>query len=185
MPLPPSVPRKEIHRRDIEMHGYLREDGLYDMEAHLKDTKAGPHRLVSGRELAPGQPVHEMWIRLVVDEDLNVIDIVAATDASPFDVCREAPPVLEALKGARIGPGWSEAIRQHLGGRKGCTHLAELLRPLGSTAMQTLSVLRNSRPPALDANGRPRKVDSCYAYASDREVVLMRWPQHYDGPPKG
>jgi hypothetical protein len=28
-----------------------------------------------------------MSIRLVVDDDLNVIDIVASTDASPFDIC--------------------------------------------------------------------------------------------------
>jgi len=26
------------------------------------------------------------------------------------------------------------------------------------------------------------KIDSCYAYASKREVVRVRWPEHYDGP---
>ena len=34
----------------------------------------------------------------------------------------------------------------------------------------------------LDANGRPLKIDSCYAYASHRDMVRVRWPEHYDGP---
>ena len=39
MPLPKSAPRKEIHRRSIVMHGYSREDGLYDIEGRITDLK--------------------------------------------------------------------------------------------------------------------------------------------------
>ena len=59
-----------------------------------------------------------MWIRLVVDEDLDVIDIVAATDASPFGVCREATATLQTMRGLRIGAGWS-ADRPASGSRVG------------------------------------------------------------------
>jgi len=88
--------------------------------------------LASGRSVAPGEPIHDMSIRLVVDDDLNVIDIVASTDASPFDICPEATQTLQSMKGLRIGAGWSKAIRERLAGRKGCTHLNELLTPLAT-----------------------------------------------------
>lgn len=65
------------------------------------------------------------------------------------------------------------------------THLTELLTPLGTAAFQTLSQVRNAKPTAVDANGKPRKIDSCYAYASNRDVVLLRWPKYYDGDEGG
>ena len=39
MPLPAAAPRSDIHHRVIDMRAYRREDGLYDVEAHLVDTK--------------------------------------------------------------------------------------------------------------------------------------------------
>jgi hypothetical protein len=29
---------------------------------------------------------------------------------------------------------------------------------------------------------RPAKIDSCYAYSSQREVVARFWPEFYEGP---
>ena len=182
MPLPPSVPRDELHLRRIELRGYRRSDGLYDIEARMVDTKTHELTLADGRVVSSGNPLHDMSIRLVVDADLNVIDVVASTDASPFGICTEATSTLQSMKGLRIAAGWSLAIRQHLSGRKGCTHLTELLTPLATVAFQTLSDARQGRPTPVDDNGKPRKIDSCYAYASDREVVQLRWPMYYDGP---
>jgi hypothetical protein len=60
----------------------------------------------------------------------------------------------------------------------------ELLMPLATAAFQSLSVPRAGRPEPVDAAGRPKKIDSCYAYAAERDVVLQRWPQfHRPGPP--
>jgi hypothetical protein len=181
MPLPPSVPRDELHLRRIELRGYGRHDGLYDIEARMVDTKTRELTLPEGRVVPSGEPLHDMWVRLVVDENLDVIDIVASTDASPFGICREATATLQTMKGLRIAAGWSAAVRERLAGRNGCTHLTELLGPLATVAFQTLSQVRNAKPTSVDANSKPRKIDSCYAYASDREVVLRRWPKHYDG----
>ena len=181
MALPPPAPRDEIHLRRIELRGYRRHDGLYDIEARMVDTKSGDLTLPEGRVVSAGEALHDMSIRMVVDEDLKVIDIVASTDASPFDICTEATTALQTMKGMRIAAGWSAAVRERLAGRKGCTHLSELLTPLATVAFQTLSQRRGSQPTPVDANGRPLKIDSCYAYASDREVVQRRWPMHYDG----
>jgi hypothetical protein len=182
MPLPPAVPRDEFHLRRIDLRGYRRHDGLYDIEARMVDTKTHELTLEGGRDVPPGDPLHDMSIRMVVDEDLKVIDIVASTDASPFGICCEATSTLQSMKGLRIAAGWSAAVRQRLSGRNGCTHLTELLTPLATVAFQTLSEVRQARPTPVDANGKPRKIDSCYAYASDRDIVGRRWPIYYDGP---
>jgi len=182
MPLPPSEQRDELHLRRIELRGFRRGDGLFDVEARMIDTKTHDLPLADGRIVRSGDPVHDMSIRLVVDEDLNVLDIVASTDASPFGICPEATDTLQSLIGLRIAAGWSAAVRQRLAGRNGCTHLTELLSPLATVAFQTLSHVRKGKSTPVDANGKPRKIDSCYAYASDREVVHRLWPMHYDGP---
>lgn len=181
MPLPPAEPRDALHQRRIELRGYARLDGLYDIEAHMVDTKNLPLTLGDSRHVAPGEPVHDMWLRLVVNASLDVIEVEASIDASPYPVCREAVRVLQTLKGLRIGPGWSGAVRERLGGRKGCTHLCELLGPMATVAIQSLWQVRELLPIAADVTGKPKKIDSCYAYASDRDVVRRRWPRYYDG----
>jgi len=173
--------REELHARRVELRGYQRVDGLYDVEAHMVDTKPEELALSNGRVVSPGEPVHDMSIRLVVDENLNVMDVLASTDAAPQGICPQATSTLQSLKGLRIGPGWSKAVGERLAGRKGCTHLNELLKPMATVAFQTLWKVRENRPTVVDANGKPRKIDSCYAYASDREVVRQRWPIYHQG----
>jgi hypothetical protein len=61
----------------------------------------------------------------------------------------------------------------------------ELLPPLATAAFQTISPVRLARPDVLDKGGRPVKIDSCYAFASHREVVMRRWPQFHRAGPGG
>src|SRR5919109_5191059 len=71
MPLSNAVPRKLIHTRAIECKGYEREDGLWDIEAHLTDVKSVVHsRREGGRARQPGEPVHDMWLRVTIDLDM-------------------------------------------------------------------------------------------------------------------
>ena len=37
--LSPAVPREAVHKRQINCNGFVREDGLYDIEAELTDHK--------------------------------------------------------------------------------------------------------------------------------------------------
>ena len=185
MPLPDSPGRTELHIRRIEFRGFRRPDGLYDIDGHIVDTKTSPVRL-EGRpiDLPAGLPIHDMWVRLVVDEDLVVHDIVAITDASPYAVCPEATAAMGVIVGQQIKAGWSNMVKSKLGGAKGCTHLMELLIPLATAAYQTMVGVRNQRPDVLNAAGRPVKIDSCYAYASHRDVVMRRWPAFHAGAAK-
>ena len=55
MPLSTSAPRQLMHNRAIECRGYQREDGLWDIEGHLVDTKTYPTSARdTGRARQPG-----------------------------------------------------------------------------------------------------------------------------------
>ncbi len=184
MPLPVAGEnRKLLHTRVVECRGYQRDDGLYDIEGSVTDVKSYPinRGMGIGKSVPAGEPIHKMFIRMTVDDNLVVREIAAVTDVSPFPMCPEAVAPMAGLKGLKIGPGWTRAVRDLLAGAKGCTHLMELLGPVATTAFQTLVKVRIERPTA-GRDGRPNKIDSCYAFAADRDVVRERWPEHYTGP---
>ena len=81
--LDPTVARTALHKRAIEIQGYLREDGLYDIEGHLVDTKPYDFKLAAGVRHA-GDPIHGMWLRITVDKTLTIVDAAAAMDAMPY-----------------------------------------------------------------------------------------------------
>lgn len=185
MPLPPSPDRKELHHRQIDLRVFERADGLYEVEGQVLDTKAHSiRRVLADEDTPPGAPLHDIRVRLVIDADLLVHEVFASSDTTPFAVCKGATQSLAPLKGLRIGPGWNTRVRQLLGGAASCTHMAEMMGPLATAAIQGLSPLhRATRPVPMDAEGRPRKIDSCYAYASHGPVVEMLWPQHHQPAP--
>ncbi len=162
------------------MRGYRRDDGLYDIEGHLRDAKSVSMD-IGTRRYEPDETVHDMWVRLVVDESLVVRDVIAVSDVTPFPVCKEAAAAMRSIVGQRIAPGWSLVVKSRLGGKISCTHLMEMLIPMGTAAFQTLAHVRLAKPDKLDPRGRPLKIDSCYAYASGTEVVRHRWPEFYTG----
>lgn len=182
----PAVTREALHTRCIDMRGYRRSDGLYEVEGRVTDRKSADFTPASGgRPVAAGEPIHDMGVRLVYDESLVVHEVQTFTHAAPYAICPEAGPALQSVKGLRMTSGWGREVRSRLGGARGCTHLMELLMPLATTALQTLGGSRPGRPEALDANGRPLKIDSCYAYGAGRELVRQRWPEfHQPGAPK-
>lgn len=182
MPLPESAPRRLIHTRAIECKGYQREDGLWDIEAHLVDTKTDVHtRRNGGRERQPGEPVHDLWLRLTIDLDMKIHDAEAVTDAGPYAHCGDITPNFKQLRGITIGPGWRRAIAERVGGVKGCTHLVELLGPLGTTAFQATGRARQARDAARAVAKRPYQINSCHVYKDDSDEVRERWPQFYTG----
>lgn len=182
MPLPPAGPREEMHGRNIDIRGYRRPDGLYDIEGHLTDIKTSTFTpSFSKRTVPPGEPVHDMWIRLVVDIDLLIHDAEAIIDLHPYHQCHEAAGAIKAVIGLSIGPGWQGNVNKRLARNDNCTHLRELLIPMASGAYQALAQLRSDRNNRVDADGRPLKIGTCYTYGADKDQVLIRWPAFYTG----
>ena len=182
MALSDPVGRQHLHTRQLEMRGFRRDDGLWDIEGHLTDVKTYGFRNDWRGQIEPGTPVHDMWIRLTIDSRLTVQDIAVATDASPYRICPDIAPNFESIKGLTIGPGWSRRVKERLGGTKGCTHLVEMLGALATVAIQTLVAERKEFDAQADAAPRrPAFLDTCHALASDSEVTERFWPQFYTG----
>ena len=73
--MPPPAPRKHRHTRTISCEGYQREDGLWDIEARIVDTKPFAYREPFRGLREVGDPVHDMAVRLTIDNDMVVRDI--------------------------------------------------------------------------------------------------------------
>jgi hypothetical protein len=178
MPLSPPADREPIHERHVECRGYRRKDGLWDIEGHMVDVKTYDFHNAERGMVEAGVPVHEMWVRITIDDDYLIHAAEASTEYAPYGICPRAAPPMEKLKGVRIGPGWRREINKRVGGTLGCTHLRELLGPMATAAVQTLAPLKEKEDaPARDR--RPTFLGTCLAYAPDSPVVQRRWPEWY------
>ncbi len=181
MPLPPPQSRRHIHTRQLEIKGYRREDGLWDIEGHITDCKPFDYHLRGRGPLEAGDYIHEMWLRLTVDDSMIVQEVEAATDASPYTICPDVTGNFKRLVGLQIGPGWNMKARQKVGGVEGCTHITEMLAQMATAAMQTMWPEREK---ALNNKADPAKLlplNSCYTWASDSPAVKEHFPEVYTG----
>ena len=176
MPLSAPVPRKPSHIRRVTYQGYEREDGLWDMEAELHDSKAHdmPSFRHQGVRLA-GDPIHHMWLRVTIDRQLVVHAIEAAMDAHPLQDCPQARPALQGMVGACMARGWRQAIAQHMGGGASCTHLRELLFNMATAAFQTLPAAFGGGDPDTP----PRHLGQCTGWDFEGNGVKEYFPQFY------
>ncbi len=192
MPLSPAPERELLHLRDIQLRGYQRQDGLFDIEAWLQDTKNYGFPNEGRGWIEKGELLHGMWLRLTIDEELVVVKCEAASDATPYEICPTAAPNFARLAGIKLGPGFQRAVKERIGGVHGCTHLRELLGQMATVAFQTLYPVRRRKEreaaAKLLAEGggelpkgkRPALIGTCIAYKPDSPVVRERWPELAD-----
>lgn len=182
MPLAKAKPRRLMHTREVICRGFLRDDGLWDIEGTITDVKTySPEQ--SPRGVSAGEPIHHMVMRLTVDNDLVVQEVDVSTEAGPHTFCGEAAVNYQALKGLQVKAGWRRKVLEKLGGAHGCTHITDVLvGPLAVTALKTVSRWLNPNPEAnYDPAVRPKLLDSCHALRADGPVAKRRWPAHYTG----
>jgi hypothetical protein len=180
-PLSAPTVRERLHTRLYDFGGYAREDGLWDIEGRMTDTKTYAFKNRHRGEVQAGEALHDMWIRLTIDEEFVVRDIEAATAAGPFAICPAVAPNFKRMIGERLGRGWRQNVRERLGGVEGCTHLTEMLQAMATVAYQTLYPVLAKKAAENPRPGKPPMLDSCHALRSDGEVVKAQWPEHYTG----
>jgi len=177
--LPATVAREPLHTRRIEIRGYKREDGLYDIEAHLVDTKPYDFKLAAGVRPA-GEPIHDMWLRITVDRTLAIVDAAAAMDAMPYvEHCGAIVPAYRKLVGLAIRPGYQQRVKELFGAVRGCTHITELAASLATAAFQSMAGQR-----LQDPSKKPFQLDRCHALDSTGPAVGRYYPKWYKGTAK-
>jgi hypothetical protein len=182
MTLPAAAARKAVHTRSIDCRGYERDDGLWDIEGHLTDTKAFDWRRREGMlNLPAGEPVHDMWIRITIDLDMKIHQAIAATDASPYLACGDITPNFAALVGRTIKRGWTKELQGVVGGPNGCAHMWELLGRVAAVAYQSTGAARHKHRPSKPGQ-IPYQFMRCHIYTPASHATLERWPHLYKGP---
>ena len=187
MPLTEPAGRKLAHTRVVTCQGFQREDGLWDIEGRIVDTK--PYGFANkdrGGRIEAGEALHDMSIRLTINAKLEVIDVEAVIDASPYNYCKCVVSVAKNLVGLQIAPGWSNKSKAAMGKNRGCTHLTELLGPVATTAIQTMASERIKRESEAKKHQKEDRkgykspfIDSCHALAANSPVVETHWPDQY------
>src|SRR5512138_3309176 len=177
MPLPVSEVERELtHTRRVRYEGYKRADGLWDIEAHLVDTKNHDFHLKSGVRRA-GQAIHDMWIRVTIDRSFNILDAQAVADAVPYpDGCDRVPPNYRRLIGLNLVRGFRKKTWELLGDVKGCTHITEMLAGLPTAAIQTFA---GEMPEEREDGAKPFQLDQCQALETSSETVRRWYPRWY------
>ena len=158
--------RRPMHKRTIECDGYLRDDGLWEVEARLVDTKPFGHQDHFRGELAAGAPVHDIALRLAVDDSMTVREAETTMRVTPYPTCVEVEPILSRLIGESIGRGWRELVRRKSAGDIG-----------GDVSDGLLQAILTQRPPA-----GPPPVIRMVAPAEDDAVIGRRRVQHHAHP---
>ncbi|WP_321912481.1 MULTISPECIES: DUF2889 domain-containing protein [unclassified Paraburkholderia] len=171
-----SATRKLAHTRQIVCTGYVRDDGLYDIEARMTDTKGHDSALLF-KDVPRGSPIHDMRFTITIDAHLVIRAAHAHTESAPTPWCSQINEAYAKLAGIAIGSGFMKEVKARLGGALGCTHLTELLGPMATTAFQTIMGLQEGAHTSLAAaargEGKPLlpMLDACHAWRADGEVV--------------
>ena len=183
LPLPDPAPRRPMHTRRVTYHGFQRDDGLWDIEGELHDSKPFEWHLQGEGMIGAGEPVHHMHIRVTLDDTMTVKAIVASMDRFPHAPCAPAGDPLQRMVGARMGGGWRQTIERHLGGVQGCTHLRELLYNMATAAFQTMANEVFATP---DDGRPPLHLGKCMGWDFNGPMVQRLHPVFfgYQPPPR-
>lgn len=180
MPLPvPASPRRRVHARRIEVEGFVREDGLYELDASLSDVKDVDYPLASGLRPA-GVPVHLMRVRVTLDAAFNIVDASACSDGVPYPgLCDTIGPAYRKLIGLNLVRGFRRTVGEMFADVRGCTHMSELLLSLPTAAIQTFATFRRENE---DTDEKPFQLDRCHALETSAPTVRQYYPRWYRRP---
>ncbi len=186
MSLPaPKLPRVLRHARNIEAQAFEREDGLWDIDTRITDTKTRVAHLASGDRL-PGYPIHDLWLRVTIDTRLTIVDAESVSVAVPYPgYCGSVSPAYKKLIGLNLIRSFRKALRERLAGTAGCTHLTELAGVLPTAAIQAFAgdvLPTGDKGSGEDMTQTPFQLDRCHALRRDGPAVEKYYPRWFFKP---
>ncbi|AKU23727.1 DUF2889 domain-containing protein [Massilia sp. MB5] len=182
MSLSTPVSRRELrHTRAIDIRAFARDDGLWDLDAHITDIKVKDTLLASGQRPG-GQPLHDLWLRITVDLQLTIVAAEAVSDAVPYPgFCNTIGPAYAQLVGLNLMKGFRQALKQRLAGIAGCTHLTELAQILPTAAVQAFASdvwpTHDAASVTPQTSTQPFQLDRCHALRTDGGAVAQFYPR--------
>jgi hypothetical protein len=180
MTLPSPARRRHLHTRQIVFRSYLRDDGLWDIEAELADSKTYAFELHDRGTIQPDELIHGMAIRVTIDDAMVVKDIQAVMPHVPFPQCTLVVAPMQAVIGLKMGAGWRGELERAIGGTMGCTHLRELLFNIATAAYQTIPSYRHHEGRMtggpVNFTESPLHLGKCMTWAVDGDATSRFLP---------
>jgi len=182
LPLPDLDNREHVHTRTITMKAFRRDDGLLDVEGHLTDVKPFAHQMMDSVRAA-GEPVHDLSLRISLDDTFVVVDVEACMDQGAHDLCPGAEPNFARLLGLQVGPGWNKKVKAAMSPGLGCTHIIEMLAQMATVAMQASWSAKAGEPldmpPPEERQIQSSMLNACYPYHESSVWVKQHFPNAY------
>jgi Protein of unknown function (DUF2889) len=183
MSLPHAASSRQLkHRRQIDVQVFARDDGLWEVDATLVDTKTRVAQMSDGPR-APGVPIHDMLLRLVVTRGLDIVEAGSDSRAMPYPgVCSEHGDAYQRLVGLNLLNNFHREVRTRLGGVRACTHLTELAQVLPTAVVQGFAGEVIDTRGTGDGATQPFQLDRCHALRTDGPAVRDFYPRWYRAP---
>ncbi len=166
--------KQKIHTRRIDITTYEGGSGSIIVEGVLTDERLAATYRPTG-EIRPPGTVHHMIIRMEVRSPKLVIeDVDVEMPTIPRQECLETLDALVPLKGLPIVSGFTNRVKDLVGGTKGCAHLVALITSMAPAAVQGAwaAMSAKRRDPATILPGALERIkDTCRVWRSDGPLV--------------
>jgi hypothetical protein len=167
-----------IHQRKIEVRTYPLENNQLVVEGRLTDD-----RLVNGFHWdgrpRPAGVVHQMVIRLLVgDWPPTILEAESEMLEIPHDLCRTVAETIQKIVGVPVSAGFSDQIKQRLGGLEGCSHLTHLILAMGPAILHGYWTQHSRKPRPVpksldEVQGLSILVNSCQLWKEDGPLIQL------------
>jgi len=166
---------EKLHTRNIKVTTYEYDEQRIIVEGSLKDDRFQESYSTTGEKF-PSGVIHHMIIRLLVNcSNLVIEDIDVDLTSVPREACRETLGCLAPIKGLIITKGFTAKVKKIAGGKKGCTHLVELILAMGPAAIQGYAAYQSRKPAAFDPVHAKMILefltDTCHVWREDGPFV--------------
>jgi hypothetical protein len=168
---------EKLHTRNIKVTTYDYEGQKIIVEGVLKDDRFQESYSFTGEKF-PSGAIHHMTIRLMVNcSNLLIEDIDVNLPSVPREECRETINCLAPIKGMTITKGFTAKVKKLAGGKKGCTHLVELILAMAPAAIQGFASHQSRNPIVFDLDREKMflefLVNTCRVWREDGPFIEM------------
>ena len=164
--------REKLHTRNIQLTTYHHSDSKVIIHGILKDNLCTKAFDATGIVKNPGT-LHHIDVKLLINiNPLTIEDAEAEMIHVPLPECHSTLDTVEKLKGLEVKAGFSKKIHAIMGGKRGCSHLCNLIIVMAQEIVQgSLVQKRKEKPPVPDdIDGLADKeflINSCRIWTKD------------------
>lgn len=163
----PETGATAFHRRSLVFDAFAEGDDDIRIVGRLRDERPWAR-------VATDLPIiHDIELAVTISRaDFTVVAVAVDFHVYPHAECVDIAEAYQSLVGLRVGRGWTNALRERVGGPAGCTHLRELARAMGPVLLQAAFSARRFEEAGREPDPEvlrpllPLLTDTCHVWAA-------------------